>query len=198
MHSSAHSEGVRHVPTISASLFFFNFPQAPSIVHHFCRPSAVTELHALYSRDGDHDRQSVFETSAGRLSICGLERSLKSHDVYRIPPRWVTGRGKNGHVMDFREAEVALKKAGKNPRCFSAGSLTQWLKRLFLVFRFLFLVTDPSYQEHLHLQSSSSSPHPYQHLRPSSLASCLIIFCTRSSLSSSAVPIRSPAKKLRG
>lgn len=159
MHSSAHSEGVRHVPTINASLFFFfNFPQAPSIVHHFCRPSAVTELHALYSRDGDHDRQSVFETSAGRLSICGLERSLKSHDVYRIPPRWVTGRGKNGHVMDFREAEVALKKAGKNPRCFSAGSLTQWLKRLFLVFRFLFLVTNPSYQEHLHLQSSSVVP----------------------------------------
>lgn len=86
MHSSAHSEGVRHVPTISASLFFFNFPQAPFIVHHFCRPSAVTELHALYSRDGDHGRQSVFETFAGRLSMCGLERSLKSHDVYRIPP----------------------------------------------------------------------------------------------------------------
>lgn len=53
---------------------------------------------------------------------------------------------------------MALKKAGKNPRCFSAGSLTQWLKRLFLVFRFLFLVTDPSYQEHLHLQSSSVVP----------------------------------------
>lgn len=158
MHSSAHSEGVRHVPTISASLFFFNFPQAPSIVHHFCRPSAVTELHALYSRDGDHDRQSVFETSAGRLSICGLERSLKSHDVYRIPPpvgHWPwEKRTRNG----LQGGGVALKKAGKNPRCFSAGSLTQWLKRLFLVFRFLFLVTDPSYQEHLHLQSSSVVP----------------------------------------
>lgn len=109
MHSSAHSERVRHVPTISASLFFFNFPQAPSIVHHFCRPSAVTELHALYSRYGDHDRQSVFETSAGRLSICGLERSLKSHDVYRIPPPV-------GHWPWEKRTRNGLQGGGSGPK----------------------------------------------------------------------------------
>lgn len=75
----------------------------------------------------------------GRLSICGLERSLKSHDVYRIPVRWVTGREKNGHVMDFREAEVGPKESRKESEVFLRGIPDSVAETV--VSRFSFLVS---------------------------------------------------------